>query len=86
MEQGSNHWHLDKTFSISHLISTLVIAGSVFVWAGSMDKRVTIVENEIEHAKDAQNLLRAEMHENQEEIKRSLIRIEAKLDSKQDKQ
>ena len=34
------HWHLDKTISVGHLLSTIVIAVSVFSWASAVDSRV----------------------------------------------
>ncbi len=33
-------WRLDKTVSIGHIISTLIITLSVFSWALAIDKRV----------------------------------------------
>jgi roadblock/LC7 domain-containing protein len=44
---GSNNtgpWHLDKTVNLSHLLTTIVIAGSLFAYAGGMDKRVAVLE------------------------------------------
>lgn len=42
------HWHLDKTLNISHLLTTLVIAGSLFAYAGGMDKRVAVLEEKMQ--------------------------------------
>ena len=33
-------WHLDKTISVGHLLSTIVIAVSVFSWASAVGSRV----------------------------------------------
>lgn len=41
------HWHLDRTLNISHILTTLAIAGSVFMYATSMDKRVAVLEEKI---------------------------------------
>lgn len=41
------HWHLDRTLNISHILTTIAIAGSVFVYASSMDKRVAVLEEKI---------------------------------------
>ena len=43
-----HHWHLDKTLNISHLLTTLVIAGSLFAYAGGMDKRVAVLEEKMQ--------------------------------------
>lgn len=40
-------WHLDKTVNLSHLLTTLVIAGSLFAYASGMDKRVAVLESQI---------------------------------------
>lgn len=42
------HWHLDKTLNISHLLTTAVIAGSLFAYAGGMDKRVAVLEEKMQ--------------------------------------
>ncbi|WP_434359893.1 hypothetical protein NF212_06460 [Parasalinivibrio latis] len=36
----SSQWHIDKTISVGHLISTVIIAISVFSWASAVDRRV----------------------------------------------
>jgi len=41
-------WHLDKTLNISHILTTLVIAGSLFAYAGGMDKRVAVLEEKMQ--------------------------------------
>ena len=42
-----SHWHLDRTLNISHIMTTIAIAGSVFMYATSMDKRVAVLEEKI---------------------------------------
>lgn len=37
-------WHVDKTLNIGHLLTTVVIASSVFIYASGMDKRVAVLE------------------------------------------
>ena len=43
VEQDRRHWHLDKTLNVSHLLTTVVIAGSLFAYANNMDRRVAIL-------------------------------------------
>ena len=47
VEPDRRHWHLDKTLNISHLLTTLVIAGSLFAYANNMDRRVAILEEKM---------------------------------------
>ena len=47
VEQDRRHWHLDKTLNVSHLLTTVVIAGSLFAYANNMDRRVAILEEKM---------------------------------------
>lgn len=40
-------WHVDKTLNIGHLLTTFVIAGSAFMYASGMDKRVAVLEEKM---------------------------------------
>ena len=48
VEQDRRHWHLDKTLNVSHLLTTVVIAGSLFAYANNMDRRVAILEEKMQ--------------------------------------
>jgi len=80
-----NQWHLDKTFSISHIFSTVAIVIGLFTWGSKMDNRVSIVEVEQAHliidGKKDNELLK----DNFREMQAALLRIENKLDTKVDK-
>lgn len=39
-----SQWHLDKTFSISHIITTASAIGAAFIFASKLDTRVTLLE------------------------------------------
>lgn len=54
VEPDRRHWHLDKTLNVSHLLTTVVIAGSLFAYANNMDRRVAILEEKMQ-AQAAQN-------------------------------
>ena len=84
-ENKQSQWHLDKTFSVSHLISTLAIAGAVFMWAMSMDTRVAVIEVEIQYAKTETVRMDSQWKDALKDIRESQIRIETKLDRKRDK-
>lgn len=49
------HWHLDKTFNVSHLLTTIVIAGSLLTYANNMDRRVAILEEKMHVQQQAMN-------------------------------
>lgn len=46
-EPVNGHWHLDRTLNIGHLLTTLIVAGSVFIYASNMDKRVAVLEERL---------------------------------------
>jgi chaperonin cofactor prefoldin len=73
-------WHLDKTISVGHLVSTLVIAISVFSWAVTLDKRVEQNSIAIVHLKEQQANEQKRLQELRQEIKQDLRDINQKLD------
>lgn len=79
LEQKAN-WHLDKTISVGHLVSTLVIAVSVFSWAMALDKRVEQNSLAISHLKEQQATEQKRIQELRQEIKQDLRDINSKLD------
>ncbi len=84
-DRRAHQWHLEKSISVGHIITTVALAGSVFAWAMQMDTRVSVIEAQIAHAAEARAKIEAQYRDGMSEIKSSLLRIEAKLDGKQDK-
>ncbi|MBU6955751.1 hypothetical protein [Hahella sp. HN01] len=74
------HWHLDKTISVGHLISTLVIAISVITWAGSIDRRVEQNALAVKYLNEEQVQQRQRIDAVRNEIKTDLRAINDKLD------
>ena len=73
-------WHLDKRVSLGHIVSTLTITGVVVIWMTTLDKRVTLSENNISHQ---QQLFEAHLQDHNtqyNEIIRRLERIDSKVD------
>ena len=79
VEPDRRHWHLDKTLNISHLLTTLVIAGSLFAYANNMDRRVAILEEKMQV--QAQENLRssAEVHALAADVKHELRLLRTEL-------
>ena len=82
---GTGKWHLEKSVSVGHIFTTIVIAGSVLAWAMKMDSRVSVLENDQWHAKQTDERIERLWREDMNDIKQSMLRIEAKLDGKADK-
>jgi len=81
----AHHWHLEKSISIGHIITTIAIAGSVLAWAMKMDTRLSVVETQVYYASEQRHQIETHGREGLAEIKSALIRIETKIDRKVDK-
>lgn len=79
------HWHLEKSISVGHIITTIAIAGSVLTWAMRMDSRVSVIETQLHYSAEQQQRIEQYGREGLSEIKASLVRIEGKIDGKADK-
>lgn len=78
-------WHLDKRFTVGHVLTTLVVGASAFAYVATIEKRVTLLE-----ARASQQDLRFErlttsLNRQFDRLEGHLIRIENKLDTKRDK-
>lgn len=78
-------WRLDKTVSIGHIITTLTVAGSVLIWAMNMSTRVSVLESEVVHGKQADARLESQIKESVARIEAAVVRIEATVANKADK-
>lgn len=78
-------WHLDKTVSIGHIITTLTVAGSVLIWAMNVSTRVSVLESEIVHGKLADSRIESQLKESVARIEAAVVRIEAAVERKADK-
>jgi hypothetical protein len=72
-------WHVDKTLNVSHLFTTLVIAGSLFAYAGSMDKRVAILEEKMRAQVDVSDRVQQDIKDLTNDIKYELRLLRAEL-------
>lgn len=80
MESNRRKWHLDKSFSISHLITTLMIAASVALWAMNMDKRVALLEMSVQNQTRVDEKQDRERQDQALQWRDELKGINAKLD------
>lgn len=63
-------WHLDKTVSIGHIVTTVTVFCSIVAWGLTMDKRVALLEA-------AQHVDTTEHQRIEQTMKESVARIEA---------
>jgi hypothetical protein len=55
-------WHIEKSVSVGHILTTVVIAATVFMYFGELDKKVSANSQSIEFIKEqrAEDLRRIE--------------------------
>lgn len=73
-------WHLDKTINISHILTTVTIAVSVFVWASSLEKRIETTSQSVRFISERQKDDKDEVRVLRSEIRQDLNQINDKLD------
>lgn len=87
IEQGQRGktWHVDKSVNVGYLLTSVIMAFSVIVWAFKMDTRVTVLEAQQVNQKENEAKTALLLRDNFVDIKESQLRIESKLDGKADK-
>ena len=79
VEPDRRHWHLDKTLNVSHLLTTVVIAGSLFAYANNMDRRVAILEEKMQVQATENQRGQAEVRELAADVKHELRLLRTEL-------
>lgn len=69
----SQDWHIEKSVSAGHILTTIVIAASVFLYFGELDKKVSANQQSIEFLKE-------QRQEDLRRIEKNLDGINKKLD------
>ena len=62
-------WHLKREIQLTHVISTIVLVGTVFAYVNKIDQRLTVVEVQLIAQRQAMEVRREQLE-----------RIDAKLD------
>lgn len=73
------HWHLDKTLNVSHLLTTVIIAGSLFAYANNMDRRVAVLEEKMQAQAQSQARMHSDVRELASDVKDELRLLRADL-------
>ncbi|RXJ70646.1 hypothetical protein CS022_22530 [Veronia nyctiphanis] len=75
-----SQWHLDKTISIGHILSTIIIGFSLLSWALAVDKRVEQNAQHIQFLYDNEKRIEERVEATRDEIRQDLRNIGGKLD------
>lgn len=74
------HWYLDKSVSVAHIISTLVIAGSAWMYIANMEKRIALLEQAVQNQKEVDSRQDAERAKLFESLRVDVKEVSGKLD------
>lgn len=78
-ESDRRHWHLDKTLNVTHLLATISIVGSLFMFANSMDRRVAVLEEKMQAQVVAGAQSREEMKDLASDVRHELRLLRTEL-------
>ena len=78
-ERKEPGWHIDKRVSIGHIVTTLVVAVSLVVWLGRIEKNVELNAQAIVSQRERTDWVERSVREDQAEIKSTLREIYKEL-------
>jgi len=84
-ERRQQSWHLEKSISIGHIITTLTVSMSVLVWASNTETRITVLESEATHATEQNKATEQYVRESVVRIEAAIVRMEDVVRGKADK-
>lgn len=79
-EDRRQGFHLSRTFSVGHLISTAVVVIAGFTWAGDLEKSITVNEMTISNLSERMDRTDERHSEQFGEIKEMLKSMSMKID------
>jgi hypothetical protein len=84
MSNEPGQWHISKTVSVGHIVTTLTVALAGFWYFAGLEKRIDTTAIEVAHQKEAIVRVEEQQRRDQSELTRKLteIRAEQKQDTK----
>lgn len=74
------NWHLEKTVSISHILTTIAALSTVLVMGSKFDTRLSLVEQLVSSQRSVDSRQDSEASASREIVRQQLRDINAKLD------
>jgi len=75
MKPTDNNWHLSKSVSIGHIVTTALVLLSIVVYLGDIERNVSVNTVEIDNIKDSRDRNRARYDTMFERIEDKLDRL-----------
>lgn len=79
MDDEHRYWRVSKAIGVSHLLTTIAIAGSLFSYANNMDRRVAILEEKMQAQAMQNSQSQAEVKELAADVKHELRLLRQEL-------
>ena len=73
-------WHIKKEITWGQIVTTLVVAASMFWWVADVDKRVEQNTTEIAHAKELMQIEQKHVRGTVDTIEKKVDKVDTKLD------
>lgn len=73
-------WHMDRSISITHIVTTVTISASVMIWAMKMDTRVSVLEMQAIHQTETDHRQDKDVQDRMQLVRDDLRDINHKLD------
>lgn len=87
--QDRPHWSVSKQVNISHIISTMVIAGTAFMFIMRLETQIRLTEQRLDqlevNANRVELSVSSKIDKGFDDLRRQIQRLDDKLDGKQDK-
>jgi hypothetical protein len=80
MEHDHRHWHISKSISVGHILTTLTALLAAFWFFAQQDTRISSLELNYEHLRQSQLADQGRTEKKFEELKTDLRLINSKLD------
>lgn len=91
-----HHWSIDQRINVGHLLTTLAMAASLFVYTGAIDKRIAVLEEKAaaQRERDVQQdsqtaaallLIRNDLTDMRAELREASRKIERYFDRREER-
>lgn len=80
MSEAKAQWHLNKEVSVAHIVSTIVVAASAWMYITNMEKRISLLEAALQNQHEIDRRQDAERAKLFETVRSDIKDVGSKLD------
>lgn len=83
---STEQWHFDKRINVGEVLTTIALAGSVFIWLSSVESRVATLTTQVDSIKESQVAQTESIRREMTYLRGSIDKLNDKLDRLIEKQ